>query len=128
MKNNKIRRIFTVNNQKFTVIGYGHGGDVDVYDENKKKYTVDSGDQFSPFTICNNIRTEILNMSAIPKSNPDPDIYVIKWNSESGDQGIVGYYTAKPTKQQIKKILKQKFPHESSYIYADAIKLSKETI
>jgi hypothetical protein len=57
-------------------------------------------------------------------------IWIIKWHTESGDEGVDGYYTVKPTDEQIKASFRRDMPGEfedgeDPYIYWKVIELTQ---
>jgi hypothetical protein len=56
-------------------------------------------------------------------------IWLIKWNTESGDEGIFGFFTKKLTKKQLDHYITKHAPDEfydgECYIYYEQIELKK---
>lgn len=39
-------------------------------------------------------------------------IYIASWYTESGDRGVLGYFTEKPTDEQLEKLFREAAPDE----------------
>ena len=67
-------------------------------------------------------------------------IWIITWNTESSDHGVLGYFTKKPTTAQQEKLKEKHFPQEKCdegsegpdgtgwYVYFTVEELTEESI
>jgi hypothetical protein len=59
----------------------------------------------------------------------DNKIYVVTYSTESSDEGVVGYFTKKPTDKQLRAWFKKNFPDEfaegSELVYWDLHELKE---
>lgn len=56
-------------------------------------------------------------------------IWVATWNTESGDQGIAGYWKSKPKKTELDRYMASRFPedYESETLYYTLEPLTEAT-
>jgi hypothetical protein len=54
-------------------------------------------------------------------------IWIIDWNTESGDSGVDGYWKSNPTKETLEAYVAEHFPedHEAGTFYYRVITLSE---
>ena len=43
-------------------------------------------------------------------------IYVVPWHTESGDDGVLGYFTEEPTEEQLTQLFYEIMPYEFEYM------------
>jgi len=55
-------------------------------------------------------------------------VYIAPWNTESGDDGVAGYWTVEPTEQELEAYFREHFEDEFvdgySYIYWKLVELT----